>query len=397
MTGMDNWAKTIAVCIIVLLFLPTLAMAKADGIWETKPPIPQQGIIGGGAAVACDGKIFLLGGDGESLYAYEPVDGTCVQKADLQIPFENEGKGDSYISGVASIQNQIYVIAGIQKNRQDKTFSVVKIYNATDNTWRDGKAPPHTVLYLPIVGAINGKIYLIDGETGFNEVYDPSSNSWTVKNPLPFWYVFFGQRQEPVLLSTVLGDKIYCFTAPETSPTKTLIYNTKTDSWTLGVELPLGENSFSNVINMAAVFIDSTTGVYAPQRIYLMGAFFDGHTAEFSKLSYIFNPQNESWYSENSWSAEQVQGDAVSSNYFNYVGAVLNDKIYLIGYNGSSGYEVKRYIPSGYNETPLPPTPMHNQPENPLPRLDTVEFIVGLSLLAIIAVCILRFKKNQKR
>jgi outer membrane protein assembly factor BamB len=391
---MGNWAKTLALSIVILLFFPTIAITNGDDSWETKPSITQPGIVGG--TVVADGKIFLLGSDGKSLYAYDPSDGKCIQKADLQIPYENPRSRDTCVLSMTAIQNEIYVIAGINYFEY-KTFSVVKIYNTTENTWRDGQAPPHTILNRPIGGAIDGKIYLIDGDTGFNEVFNPSSNSWAVKNPIPFWYVFFGQTQQPVELCAVLGDTIYCFTQPWHSPTKTLIYDTKTDSWTLGVELPLGNNTFIGAINMESVFIDSTSGVYAPQRIYLMGVFYDYHgEGKNSKLSYIYDPDNESWYTESSWNAEKVQTD-ISSDYFDYHGVVLNDKIYFIGYNNdSSGYEVKVYTPRGYSTTPLPYAPTHNQSGSPLPRLEIVEFVVGAFLITVLAVCVLLFKRHWK-
>jgi uncharacterized repeat protein (TIGR03803 family) len=57
------------------------------------------------------------------------------------------------------------------------------------NTWHQGKAIP-TAVYHADVGVINGKIYVVGGYTGSatlndNQVYTPSSNSWSTEAVLP--------------------------------------------------------------------------------------------------------------------------------------------------------------------------------------------------------------------
>jgi hypothetical protein len=73
----------VLLALILIASLPTGAVAQSENMWETKPSITHQGHVDG--AVVVDGKIFFFR-ESSDLYAYDPSDGTCVQKADLQIP-----------------------------------------------------------------------------------------------------------------------------------------------------------------------------------------------------------------------------------------------------------------------------------------------------------------------
>ena len=70
-------------------------------------------------------------------------------------------------------------------------FSTVQAYNSATNTWTARAPLPHVLQYSNGAVAINGKIYVSGGATGYKNysdkllVYDPAANTWTEKQPMP--------------------------------------------------------------------------------------------------------------------------------------------------------------------------------------------------------------------
>ena len=107
---------------------------------------------------------------------------------------------------------------------------------------------------------VNGKIYLIGGipipDTGrtINEVYDPASDTWTTKAPIPTGVDSYA--------SAVVGGKIFVIKSGLTQ-----IYDAESDNWSTGAAPPL--NSF--LPSSATV-----TPTNSPTRLYLFGANTEG-------------------------------------------------------------------------------------------------------------------------
>ena len=113
-----------------------------------------------------------------------------------------------------TLQNEIYVIGGVHKGRQNKEFDFVKIYDTTHDSWRNGTVPSYQIEYFPIANAVDGKIYLLDGRSGHLEMFVPSSDSWTAKTPFPVWYLAMEIQDPRIDQTVVINDRIYCFTSP---------------------------------------------------------------------------------------------------------------------------------------------------------------------------------------
>ncbi len=192
-------------------------------------------------------------------------------------------------------------------------------------------------------GVVNGKIYLIGGTTintdetlsvfNLNEVYDPATDTWTTKAPLPTAVTTFA--------SAVVDGKIYViggqeYDEPLSDCYLTQIYNAQTDSWSNGATTP-------NIASGAAAA--ATTGVYAPKRIYVLGG---GTGLSHSYLNRIYDPEVDKW----SYGAPMLMRTAGLGV------AVVDDVLYALG----AGVANERYVPVGYGT--VPPVVSVLSPEN---------------------------------
>jgi N-acetylneuraminic acid mutarotase len=168
---------------------------------------------------------------------------------------------------------------------------------------------------------VDGKIYVIGGRNSdagvinVTEVYDPATDTWATKTPIP----------TPVssYASAVVDDKIYIIggwtqTANSTFVSRVglnQIYDPKTDTWSSGTPIPI-----SNGANAGA-----TSGVMAPKRIYVIGG----------GLNQIYDPANDSW----TVGTPIPKSDRRLENFDDVIIAVLDDQLYAMGgiYWGEDG------------------------------------------------------------
>ena len=154
---------------------------------------------------------------------------------------------------------------------------------------------PTAKCYLQ-ANVVNGKIYLIGGNSGFGftltdevMVYDPETNVWSKGASTPTAVASY--------VSGVFDNKICVVTSSLFQ-----LYDTEKDSWSLGKSPPmLGGISCGGV----------TSGLFALQRIYVFG----------EKGSANYDPNTETWTKS-----------ASLPTYRSYSGvALLNDSFYVIG------------------------------------------------------------------
>jgi hypothetical protein len=364
--------------LILIASIPNLAVAQQENTWELKIPKTPLGDVYG--TVSADGEIYIFR---SGFFSYDPASGTRTDKAPLRIPFEWEGKGDDCLYTAATLQNEIYVIGGVHKGRQNKEFDFVKIYDTTHDSWRNGTVPSYQIEYFPIANTVDGKIYLLDGRSGHLEMFDPSTDSWTTKTTLPMGYLSAETRDPLIDQMVVINDRIYCFTLPrDKSPPHMVIYDTKTDTWLSGANPPL-TNSSAYLLTFAC----ATTGRFAPQRICYIG---EALYSPDSAFNYVYDPANDSWSTAASLSTSTL-GYSAST--------VLNDKIYYFAVNGS---QVEVYTPIGYSTTPLALSPSPIYPQNSiLPKTNPVVYaqvaVAGIIVGSILLVAIYLHKRGIKQ
>jgi len=183
-------------------------------------------------------------------------------------------------------------------------FGVENVNATAEDSWTTKASMPTARAQLG-VAVVNGKIYAIGGEnnsaTGgpnvlkVNEAYDPATNTWTTKKPMPTARHSFG--------IAVYQNKIYCIGGSINGPHLAVneVYDPATDSWETKTSMPTAR---------AALTANTVNG-----KIYLMG----GGPANTTNESY--DPATDSWSTK-----AQIPTSAVYSQ-----SAVVDNKIYLIG------------------------------------------------------------------
>src|SRR6266498_657763 len=134
------------------------------------------------AAGTVNGVIYAIGGSG-TVEAFDPATNTWTTKAPMPTP--------RFGFAVAAANGMIYAVGGtIVENRGDRLTGTVEAYDPMTNTWTS-KAPMPTPRQSLGVAQVNGVLYAIggSGEIGNvegTEAYDPVTNSWTTRAPMPW-------------------------------------------------------------------------------------------------------------------------------------------------------------------------------------------------------------------
>lgn len=228
--------------------------------WTSKSARP--GIQTGPTAGVINGILYVAGGSDccvntQNLTAYSSASDTWTYKA-----APSSSHGNSPAGGV--INGQLYVAGG---GNIDLTapVQVLEVYDPATNVWTT-KAPMPTPR-LAVGGAVvNGIFYAVGGRrlpsgtiVGTVEAYDPTTNTWTTKAPLPT------PRQFAAV--GVLNGTIYAVggSTSEGVATATVeAYDPATDIWTTQAPLPTAR------MNAEAVAVSG--------QLYVIGGSPDGAT-----------------------------------------------------------------------------------------------------------------------
>jgi hypothetical protein len=277
---------------LIMAAKPVSAAAPVENSWTSKAPMHVARSDLGVAVV--NGKIYAIGGSNREKKGqqtsggvvgtneeYDPATDTWTYKASMPTP--------SAGFATAVYQNKIYCIEG----------KVNEVYDPATDTW-ETKTPmptPRTGLQANVV---NGKIYLIGGYVGdvssgysylnLTDVYDPETDSWTTKAPMP--------TAVSSVTSAVIDSKIYIIMSDLNQ-----IYDVNNDTWSLGTPRPPNYMSYARA--------GATTGINVPERIYIVGD---------SKYQ-VYDPNDESW----------TNGAAISTSRMGFGVAVVNDILYVAG------------------------------------------------------------------
>lgn len=245
--------KTLTAIIIGLLcfsMFPILApRTEAEtSKWIVKTPLPRPQALFG-AAVA-NGRIFAIGGQyqsggptpawSDSNYEYDSLVNSWSSKAAMPTKRTT--------LAAISVNNKIYAIGGAAST-SGGAFSVNEEFDPISNSWT-ARAPMPTPRNWISAAAVNGKIYVIGGSDNsggifsMNEMYDPLTDTWTTKKPDP-------QARLACGIGVVNG-KIYLIGgwvrpgAPPGEPT-TLNeeYDPQTDTWTTKAPMPTARKSWT--------------------------------------------------------------------------------------------------------------------------------------------------------
>jgi N-acetylneuraminic acid mutarotase len=400
--------KKIVFFILLLFFIsgsfvaasnPTSASDLVEDSWNTKAPMNQARVCLGVVAVA--GKIYAIGGATDDGYVgvnecYDPAIDTWVSMTSMPTP-----RGSF---AVAVYQNRIYCIGGFVNytigDVGTVTYaacSITEVYDTVTDSWS-------TKASIPVSGSaqahvVNGKVFvLLNGDMntyGTLYMYDPVTDLWTQKTSLPkepynvgsfhmAHYMVTAATYDKILLTGLLG-----YTQ------EAMIYDPETDEWSQIANPPW---------SIFYDFATATTGVYAPQKIYLLGP--TGNC--------VYDPVNDTWITLGDMPTPR-RGFGVT---------VVDDLLYVIGgYSVYRGNEItsfsvnEQYIPFGYkgavpapeqsNTTVAPstitpetsnPPPSSEPPDSSKPTALALYFILAVLTLTIgtaITSLFLYFRKKR--
>jgi len=233
------------------------------------------------------------------------------------------------------------------------------------------------------------------------EIYDPATDSWTRGASMPYPVVGFA--------SATVDNKIYVIGGQDEfnkflNIAVNQIYDTITNSWTTGQSLPL--------TTLEAVGV-ATTGVNAPQRVYVIGGYLPNPIAP-SAANQVYDPANDNWTSGTPFPTTH---DYVTED---LAAVALNDSLYVIGGIAQANegfYEItEQYIPTDYNGTIIQPittaqpnstptnTPSNSATASPIqsltPSPSVSEFqswIIPIAILIATLPAALLIKKKNRR
>ena len=181
----------------------------ADDSWTAKTPMPA--LRHGLAAVALDGKVYVMGGsDGSAasnaLEIYDPARDSWSHKTPMPTA--------RVFLAAAAVNGRIYAIGGSPDCCGESQTDAVEVYDPATDHW-DAVASLPRALQVSAAAALGGRIYVLGGFIPGSGVqdstfeYDPAANAWAARQPMPV-----KRDQAPaVVLGTrihVLGGSVNC-------------------------------------------------------------------------------------------------------------------------------------------------------------------------------------------
>ena len=187
----------------LVVSMMTAAVCAQEGKWVKLAPFPEPGeeVYG----IAAGGKLYVFGGIAPVwkprglVYEYDPASDKWAKKKPMSLP--------SHHVALAELNGKIYVFGGFVLPQSGppawQPIDNAWEYDPVSDSWKT-LAPMPTKRGSPVAAVVGGKIYVIGGaaphagsnETAIhparphrsvatNEVYDPATNSWAARSPMP--------------------------------------------------------------------------------------------------------------------------------------------------------------------------------------------------------------------
>jgi len=264
-----------------------------------------------------DGKIYVIGGAGPvyevlgTVEVYDPATDTWVTKSPM--PTARQALSVSVVNG------KIYAIGGGISRTKDYlrigTFSTVEEYDPATDTWST-KSPMPTSRGWHSAIVVDGKIYIFGGSKNAPpskghvlavEVYDPATDTWTQQGDMPL--------PRSGGSASIVDGKIYFFGGYE-AIRRFDEHDPSTDTWTQKPDMPTVR------IGLSTSVLDG--------KIYLIGGFgMYGYTGLTD--TEVYDPATDTW---------TTAPDMPTGRYGAYT-AEVDGKIYVFG--GMPGWPAEAY------------------------------------------------------
>lgn len=265
-----------------------MAYNVVTNTWTTKASLPRP-LWGTNGAAVINGKIYLSGGCGEvseggvtctfdapssALYVYNPAMNTWTRKRDM--PTVRDSSGTEQFGGMHGatgvIAGKLYVLTECFQ-AEEPAFNhcspaLFFRYNPATDRWAVLPRPAGGHDFA-VGGVIEGKFYAT-GARGELEVYDPATNHWTTKAPLPNPIVRLSTGTVPVRRLFVIGGERLTSTG-ETPLRRNIAYDPTTNTWITKAPMPTAR------VAVAA----TTVFVNGQARIEVVGGSLPGNNLQY--------------------------------------------------------------------------------------------------------------------
>jgi hypothetical protein len=180
----------------------------------------------------------------------------------------------------------------------------VQPVRAAENCWKSKAMMPAAL--CPEVAVVNGKIYAITD--CYNYEYDPATNAWTAKTPLPTRRVRFGIAVYQNKIYAIGGERNYENLGANE------VYDPMTDTWETKASMPTKRAYLdANVVNGKIYLIGGAH--YTP----IMSRWMQEYD-----VNEVYDPETDSWTTETPLPTPRGS----------YVSATIDNRIYIIAGGG---------------------------------------------------------------
>jgi N-acetylneuraminic acid mutarotase len=349
---------------------PILIMGTGENSWQTKASM-SQARTGLGVAVV-DGKIYAIGGyTAQDHFPFNQV-GTNERydpKADVWVILKPMPTPRTSFA-IAAYEGKIYCVGGyniVEGETISSSLSVNEVYDTVTDTWSTKSDAP---FFGPAqANVVDGKMFITKSNKLY--MYDHVADLWTNKTDIP--HGGHGYVSAVVDSKIIFSFGYYPNGIALGRPTEiVMIYDTKTDTYSETSTPPKGYSSVGIAV--------ATTGVYAPQRIYILGVKY-----ELFSSNTVYDPVNGAW----------LTAKPLPTYRDGFGVAVVNDVIYVIGGQRTGALGLlpfkalstnQQYIPVGYSGSVTTTEPLLNY-----------YIIAGLALTIGIATYSYYYLKKIKR
>ncbi len=219
---------------------PVIVYNPVTDAWATGAGMPTAAAAEFGAATIA-GKLYIAGGCApgcsaphNTLQVYDPATDHWATKTPMPTA--------RFESAAGAIGGKFYVVGGAPCDHLGcPPFATLEAYDPATDTWAT-KAPMPTARLRAGAAVINGKLYVAGGQTDQTsvngsaalEVYDPATDTWATKTPMPTGRISIGVGEVNGILYAVGG-----WTGSGPGVVNTVeAYDPATDSWTSLAPIP---------------------------------------------------------------------------------------------------------------------------------------------------------------
>lgn len=280
-----SWLSYLGLILIFLIIFPS-ALAQDQAIYESHAPIPTPRQEA--ALVSLDEKIYVIGGFHETKAESIDIVEVYDSKTDTWSSVSSLPKKLNHV-GAAEYDGKIYVVGGFEYTlpliTHWRATDYLFIYDPVSDQWTRGAdmPTPRGALTAEFIGntlyAVGGNnlipnklLSLVFNQISYpiNEAYDPESDTWSKKAPMP--------TPRDHAASAVIDEKLYVIGGRQSHKANKIganeVYDPKTDSWSVLEPIPTPRSGGTASVLNNTIFVfggEDDQKVYDENEQYVPG------------------------------------------------------------------------------------------------------------------------------